>query len=264
MRLWQIVQRLWKTMLARLFSLLGEASGTTLAFTGILGLAAVLYTLYQLRSGQGRKRDEPSSSQQQPPLDPTQPSTSAAGAAAAAAAAAASKPAAGPAAAATPAAAVARRLAGIRCVTLSVPGVLLEESSPAELEESASVRAGAADLVREVARVARVYLMCHVSDDIGEAVVRGALEHAGLLGANPGQVPPHRALFCGTLDGKVSLVRQLEPDLHIDGHEKTVSDLQRFVKQLVLVQQPGAAGSSLAAAGNIQLAPSLGAALGLA
>lgn len=34
---------------------LQEASGTTLAFTGILGLAAVLYTLYQLRSSQGER-----------------------------------------------------------------------------------------------------------------------------------------------------------------------------------------------------------------
>lgn len=87
----------------------------------------------------GQKRDEPGPSQRHPPLDPAQPSTSAAGAAAAAAA----KPL-GHAAAATPAAAVARRLSGVRCVTLSLPGVLLEESSPDELEESASVRAVAA------------------------------------------------------------------------------------------------------------------------
>ncbi|KAL4442723.1 hypothetical protein ABPG77_006717 [Micractinium sp. CCAP 211/92] len=242
-----------------------EASGTTLAFTGILGLAAVLYTLYQLRGSQGRKPDEPGASQRPPHLDPTQPSTSAAGGPAAAAAAAAAPKPPGAAAAVSPAAAVARRLAGVRCITLSLPGVLLEESSPAELEESASLHAGAADVLREVAsQVPGVYLMCHISDDIGEAVVRGALEHAGLLGSGRGQVPPHRVLFCGTLDGKVSLVRQLEPDLHFDGHEKTVSDLQRFVKQLVLVQPPGAAGSSAAAAGNVQLSPSLGAALGLA
>lgn len=69
----------------------------------------------------------------QQPFDPSLPSTSAAGGA---------RPT--PAAAATPAAAVARRLAGVRRVTLSVPGVLLEESSPDELEESANVCAGAA------------------------------------------------------------------------------------------------------------------------
>lgn len=38
----------------------------------------------------------------------------------------------------------------------------------------------------------QVYLLAHVEDDIGEAVVRGALEHAGLVGPAAGQLPPHR------------------------------------------------------------------------
>lgn len=145
---------------------------------------------------------------------------------------------------------MARRLAGVRRVTLSVPGVLLEEKGAEELDESASVRqdaagegggwhvhpptqgrmnkplcccallarhaAGvdatlawgcsnmmqarsmpcppAAELVRQIAARADCYLMCHVSDDIGEALVRGALEHAGITGSGPGQVPPHRCV----------------------------------------------------------------------
>ena len=36
------------------------------------------------------------------------------------------------------------------------------------------------------------------------------------------QVPAHRLLFCSTLQGKVSIVRQLEPELHIDGDPGTV------------------------------------------
>ena len=277
---------------------LQDASGTTLAFTGILGLA-VVYALWQLRGGPGRQRapqrhwispsplppppllvrpPAPSSlnstlpiaraalagrkrdehGQQAPgPLDPSQPSTSAAAAARGAAAAAAA------AAAATPAAAVARRLAGVRRVTLSVPGVLLEQRGAEELDENASVQQGAAggacdgwhaagraasisyaaargpglvmpcpgapaagtgasaalaaharlptssachpcqlaaapaphplaELVRHIAARADCYLMCHVDDDIGEALVRGALEHAGVTGSGPGQVPTHR------------------------------------------------------------------------
>lgn len=50
----------------------------------------------------------------------------------------------------------------------------------------------AAELVRQMSGRADCYLMCHVSDDIGEALVRGALEHAGVTGSRPGQVPPHR------------------------------------------------------------------------
>jgi hypothetical protein len=39
---------------------------------------------------------------------------------------------------------------------------------------------------------AQVYLLAHVEGDIGEAVVRGALEHGGLVGPAAGQLPPHR------------------------------------------------------------------------
>lgn len=49
-----------------------------------------------------------------------------------------------------------------------------------------------AALVREIARTTDLYLMCHVCDDVGEAVVRGALEHAGVTGSKLGQVPAHR------------------------------------------------------------------------
>ncbi|KAI7838841.1 hypothetical protein COHA_007455 [Chlorella ohadii] len=251
---------MWRALVALLASLFRDASGPQLAFTGVLGLA-VVYALWQLRGGAGRKRDEQ-------PLHPSQPSTSAAAAAAHGGTAAA---AAHHAAAATPAAAVARRLAGVRRVTLSVPGVLLEEKGAEELDESATVRQDAAELVRQIAGRADCYLMCHVSDDIGEALVRGALEHAGVTGSRPGQVPLHRLLFCGTLLGKVSIVRQLEPELHIDGHQQTVSDLQRFVKQLVLVGPPYLAQQAAAvpsggpglAGPNVQHAPSLAAAMGL-
>ena len=128
-----------------------------------------------------------------------------------------------------------------------------------------------------------------------------------------------RALFCSTLDGKTSMVRQLEPGMHIDGHPHTVrlrsatararpprcplvrsrsrsplplaaaaestaappiaraaqiTQLQRFIPQLVFIERPGGGGSDggegsaappppPAAAPNIQTAPSLAAALGV-
>ena len=37
-----------------------------------------------------------------------------------------------------------------------------------------------------------------------------------------GQIPSQRLLFCSSLEGKASIVRQLEPQLHIDGHSRTV------------------------------------------
>ena len=46
------------------------------------------------------------------------------------------------------------------------------------------------------------------------------------MGPGAGQIASHRVLCCSTLDGKISIARQLEPGLHIDGHPHTVrSDL---------------------------------------
>ncbi len=93
---------------------------------------------------------------------------------------------------------------------------------PHMVQESAVLREDAAAVMREMLKTANVYVLAHVIDDIGEATVRGALEAGGLVGPSVGQIPPHRVLFCSTLEGKVSIVRQLEPELHIDGHPQTV------------------------------------------
>ena len=74
------------------------------------------------------------------------------------------------------------------------------------LQESATLRQAAVPILRELANNASVYLMTHVIDDVGEATVRGALEDAGLIGLDAGQIKPHRVLFCSTLEGKVSIV----------------------------------------------------------
>lgn len=43
-------------------------------------------------------------------------------------------------------------------------------------QESATLRPAAAAVLQEVRRIANVYVIAHVADDIGEATVRGALE----------------------------------------------------------------------------------------
>ncbi|KFM27006.1 Peroxisome biogenesis protein 22 [Auxenochlorella protothecoides] len=96
-----------------------------------------------------------------------------------------------------------------------------QEPSANALEDSASVMPSMIPLVLELARRVNLYALAHVASDVGEATVRGALEHAGLLGPNHGQLPPHRLLFCGTREGKASMVRQLEPQLHIDADAET-------------------------------------------
>ncbi|KAK9817998.1 hypothetical protein WJX72_005563 [[Myrmecia] bisecta] len=141
------------------------------------------------------------------------------------------------------ASAVRTQLGGVRSVTISAPGVLLQEWTPSDLQDAATLRADAAGVVREMSRAANVYIIAHVVDDIGEATVRGALEAGELVGNAPGRIKPHRVLFCSTLEGKVSIVRQLEPELHIDGHAATIEGLKRFMPQLVHVTQPGTAAA---------------------
>jgi hypothetical protein len=158
------------------------------------------------------------------------------------------------------AAAVRARLAGARRVTVSVPGVLLEQREASDLSDAASARPDALRALRELARAAEVFLLAHVPDDVGAALVAGALEAAGALGGAAGQVAPQRLLLCGTADGKISIVRQLEPDLHIDASARTIGDLSRFVPQLLLIAEPGPDGPpGIAAAANVEAAPSLAA-----
>ena len=89
-------------------------------------------------------------------------------------------------------------------------------------QEGASVRPEAVEALREVCAAVPVCIIAHVLSDVGEAVVKGSLEAQGLLGSGPSQLMPHRVLCCSTPQGKESIVRQLEPGLHIDADLSTV------------------------------------------
>ena len=53
--------------------------------------------------------------------------------------------------------------------------MLLNEWGCTELQESATVRPEVIDIVKQMSNAANVYMLAHVQDDIGEAVVTGAL-----------------------------------------------------------------------------------------
>jgi len=71
--------------------------------------------------------------------------------------------------------------------------------------------------------------------EVGEAAARGALDAEGLLGAQPGQLPPHRLLCCSTAVGKLSIIRQLEADIHIEADLQTATELHRLKAKIVYV-----------------------------
>lgn len=234
------ISALWTKITSALLS----ASGPALPITGVLGLAAIVVWYYHLRGTHRRRQIRPHSNgaaaaaitgqeatvQQTPQAHGTQlpreqQSSSVAGSG-------------GPAISSL-AQVVRVQLAGARKVTLSSTGVLFHEWQPSLLQEAATLRTEATDLLKEVASCADIYIITHVLDDVGQAVVTGALEAAGLLGHGVGEIRPHKLLFCNTVEGKVSIVRQLEPDLHVDGHSSTIEDLKRFIPQLLHIHQSG-------------------------
>lgn len=117
-------------------------------------------------------------------------------------------------------------LSGVSKLTISIESILLQEANSSEfLLHGATVIPETVQYVQSLVRNRHdVFLLCHVDDDIGEAVVIGALEHCGLVGESKhDQIPAHRVLFCGSSRSKVSMVRQLEPQLHIEADDSIVS-----------------------------------------
>lgn len=243
-QLWEEVQKLAESLLARLHSAWKSSPPGSIEITGLLGVAALLAGIYhwrqnrrvEPRGGEGaaarRQQQQSRGPQGLTANKPEFPPLSEPGSHDL------SKP--------VPLRSIRSQLAGVKTVTLSVPGVLLQERDPSQLEEGAFVINDAAEVVKELASCLPLYLLAQVSSDIGEAVVRGALESANVLGTGPRQVPPHRLILCDTLGGKVAIVRQIEPELHIDGDHRTLSELQRFIPQQLQIYQKGdllAAGS---------------------
>eukprot|EP00803_Ostreobium_quekettii_P008337 evm.model.scf_5205.1 EVM.evm.TU.scf_5205.1 scf_5205:405-1829(+) len=144
----------------------------------------------------------------------------------------------------SPLAALRSQLVGISTVTISAPGVLLQQCGADELEEGATVKPDAIEVARELTACTQLYLLAQVSSDVGEAVVRGALEAAGVVGRGWHQVAPHRLLLCQTMAGKVAIVRQVEPELHIDADPRTIEDLQRFIPHQIHIHRQGEAMAS--------------------
>lgn len=257
------LRRMLQMYINRLHGYLATAPPGSLQLTGVLGLAALLFAYYQLR-----RPTTPDRSQQAGAAGsaaaPGAGGRLGLGQASAGSSAAAAKAGSGSTkqqdlASATPLGrAVRSKLGGMRKVTISALGSLTEEWASTELQEGATLRPAAVDILREVASCSDAYVITQVQDDVGQAVMLGALEAAGLVGTAQGQILPHHVLFCSTLDGKVSVVRQIEPDLHIDGAAKTIEDLKRFMPQLLHITQLRTAAAG-AGSSNVRSSTSLAA-----
>lgn len=123
---------------------------------------------------------------------------------------------------------VRQRLSEGRKVTCRLLGVILEETSPEELQKQATVRSSVLEVLLEITKVCDLYLMERVLDDESEKKVLLALEDAGVF--TSGGMVKDKVLFCSIENGRTSFVRQLEPDWHIDTNPEIVFQLARFIK----------------------------------
>ena len=85
-------------------------------------------------------------------------------------------------------------------------------------------------MVSEFDRIAPVVLIMAAasSDPLQDELL------SKVLSAMP-QVPPHRCLFYDTSIGKISIVRQLAPSLHLEYDRAAYEQMQSFLKRMVLV-----------------------------
>ncbi|XP_020702874.1 peroxisome biogenesis protein 22 isoform X2 [Dendrobium catenatum] len=113
-------------------------------------------------------------------------------------------------------------------VTCQLLGVILEEKNPEELQKHATVRPSVVEVLQEITKCCDFYLMERVLDDESEERVLSAMENAGLFGS--GGLNRDKVLFCGTENGRISFVRQIESDWHIDSNLDIISQLTRFIR----------------------------------
>ncbi|KAK8502318.1 hypothetical protein V6N13_092891 [Hibiscus sabdariffa] len=133
---------------------------------------------------------------------------------------------------------VRQKLSEGRKVTCRLLGVILEESSPEELQaKQATVKSSVLDVLLEITKFCDLYLTKFCDLYLMERVIDDESE----------------VLFCSTENGHTSFVRQLEPDWHIDTSPEILSQLARFIKYQLHISPV----RSERTAANVFSAPSL-------
>ncbi|KAI3728856.1 hypothetical protein L6452_17500 [Arctium lappa] len=146
---------------------------------------------------------------------------------------------------------VRQKLSDGRKVTCRLLGVILEENSPEELQNQATVRSSVLEVLLEITKYSDIYLMERVLDDESEKKVLTALENAGIF--TSGGLVKDKVLFCSTENGRMSFVRQLEPDWHIDSNPEITSQLARFIKhQIHISTEPERIASNVFASSSLE------------
>ncbi|KVH95953.1 hypothetical protein Ccrd_001951 [Cynara cardunculus var. scolymus] len=132
-------------------------------------------------------------------------------------------------------------------------------------QNQATVRSSVLEVLLEITKYSDLYLMESVLDDESEVCMSSylpfspflckkvltALENAGVF--TSGDLVKDKVLFCSTEKGRMSFVRQLEPDWHIDSNPEITSQLARFIKhQLHIKTEPERIASNVFTSSSLE------------
>lgn len=117
-------------------------------------------------------------------------------------------------------------LAGVKRVTLGM------EVGGGVLDDTGNLRDDIVSVLKKFAGLFELYVVVRVDNDEAEDRISASFRNAEVTGFDI-----RKLVFCDTVDGRVSIVRQIEPHLHIDEAESVVTKLQRFIKHVAIVSE---------------------------
>ncbi|KAI7870126.1 hypothetical protein BDF14DRAFT_1774926 [Spinellus fusiger] len=124
-------------------------------------------------------------------------------------------------------------------ITLSLKNTILWNPSSDVNAPNHAFHENAAILLLKLAQAHEVYLIIHIHSDEERHQIQQLLENAGLV--SPHHIDKRRILFCSTEQGKIHLIRHIEPNVHIEGGwelddgEDIVRKVRPFVNKLIWV-----------------------------
>ncbi|KAL0097491.1 hypothetical protein J3Q64DRAFT_1670739 [Phycomyces blakesleeanus] len=124
-------------------------------------------------------------------------------------------------------------------ITLSLKNTILWNPSPDVNVPNHAFHENGAILLLRLAQANEVYLIIHIHSEDERHQIQKLLENASLVG--PRLIDSRRILYCSTEQGKIHLIRHIEPAIHIEGGwelddgEDIVRKVRPFVNKLIWV-----------------------------
>lgn len=101
-------------------------------------------------------------------------------------------------------------------------------------------RENAAALLTQLSYIYDIYIIVHVNSEEERESIKVLLENAGLFTSNQ-ELDNRKVIFCQEEEGKIHIIRHIEPFIHIEGGwekddgEDIVKKLRPFVHKIVWV-----------------------------